>query len=111
MELSIPPMSRYATLPEVKLHYVEWGGAGNPILLLHGLGSTLHTWDLVAPHLTQHGRTVALDLRGHGLSDQPDQGYDFATIAQDVITFVQSIAIHEKVSLVGHSWGAYAALY
>jgi pimeloyl-ACP methyl ester carboxylesterase len=111
MDASTQPVARYTTLSDIKFHYTDWGGAGNPILLLHGLGSTVHIWDLVAPQLSQWGRTVAMDLRGHGLSNQPDEGYDFATIAQDVVDFIQFIAGGERVLLVGHSWGAYVALY
>jgi pimeloyl-ACP methyl ester carboxylesterase len=111
MNPSNQAVAHYTKLSAIRFHYVEWGGVGRPILLLHGLGSTVHIWDLVAPQLSEWGRTVALDLRGHGLSEQPNHGYDFATIAQDVVNFIRFIANGERVLLVGHSWGAYVALY
>ena len=91
-------------------HYLDWGGTGTPIILIHGLASTVHIWDLVAPHLTAHGCVIALDQRGHGLTDQPDAGYDFVSITADLANFVEAIGIKEKFFLVGHSWGAHVAL-
>ena len=52
------------------------------MLLLHGLASHCGIWDLVAPILARHARVVALDLRGHGASAKPDDGYDFDTVAE-----------------------------
>ena len=95
------PPSRLTTGTAVQLHYVDWGGEGAPVLLVHGLGSTLHIWDLVAPLLTAGRRVVALDLRGHGLSEKPDHGYDFATIAADVEAFVHALGLHTPLSVVG----------
>ena len=81
-----------------------------PILLLHGLASAARIWDLVAPFLTARGYVVtALDQRGHGESDKPNTGYDFATIIADDTAAVQALNI-ERPILVGHSWGALVAL-
>jgi pimeloyl-ACP methyl ester carboxylesterase len=102
--------SHTVTLGGLNFHYVEWGGAGTPIILLHGLASTVHIWDLVAPRLTTQGSVTALDQRGHGLSSQPPTGYDFATIGEDLARFVHALGIQERFFLVGHSWGAYVTL-
>jgi hypothetical protein len=56
-----------------------------PFLLVHGLASNARLWDGVAQHLAQRGhRVVAVDQRGHGRSSKPDDGYDMATVADDL---------------------------
>ena len=90
-------------------HYRDWGGRGRPVLLLHGLASTCHIWDLVAPLLAEDSRVVALDQRGHGQSAQVDDGYDFATVSGDAAAFIGSLEWDRPV-IVGHSWGADVAL-
>jgi pimeloyl-ACP methyl ester carboxylesterase len=83
---------------------------GEPaILALHGLASNGRWWDLVAERLAPRHRVIAVDLRGHGLSDRPDDGYDFATVARDLAEVLDSI--HPRpVVVAGHSWGASVAL-
>lgn len=93
----------------LRLHYRDWGGAGQTLLLLHGLASTCHIWDFVAPLLNDSFAVVALDLRGHGESDKPDDGYDFETVCGDVHSFVQALGLESPI-IVGHSWGGNVAL-
>ena len=92
---------------DVRLGATRWSGTGPPILLLHGLGSQRRFWNLVAPDLA--GRPVcAIDLRGHGDSDQPDDGYDLSTCARDAATALDALGWSRAV-VVGHSWGASVA--
>jgi pimeloyl-ACP methyl ester carboxylesterase len=79
------------------------------MVLLHGLASNARIWDLVAPRLGQGRPVYALDQRGHGLSDKPDDGYDFPTVAGDLRAFVEALQLERPV-IVGHSWGASVAL-
>jgi pimeloyl-ACP methyl ester carboxylesterase len=116
-----PPM--HATLPAtptdrsvpgdgVTLHARDWGGAAGalPVVLLHGLSSNARIWDGVATRLVVAGlRPVALDQRGHGESEQPDSGYDFATVASDLGHVLDAMGIRRPL-LAGHSWGANVAL-
>jgi pimeloyl-ACP methyl ester carboxylesterase len=91
------------------LHFQQWGPADAraSVVLVHGLGSTSHIWDLVGPLLGERSlRVVALDQRGHGESDQPDAGYDFPTVVADLDGFMDEVGIDEPAILVGHSWGA-----
>lgn len=103
-------ISHFVNVGDVNFHYVDWGGQGTPIVLLHGLASTVHIWDLVAPALAQQGHVIALDQRGHGLTSQPTTGYDFATIVADLKHFIAMIGLPTPFFLVGHSWGAHVAL-
>ncbi|HLA19077.1 MAG TPA: alpha/beta hydrolase [Dehalococcoidia bacterium] len=103
------PQSEFVEAGGLRLHYRDWGGDGEPLLLLHGLASNARIWDLTAPLLSGRFRVFALDQRGHGLSDKPEGGYDFASITGDVAAFVQALGL-ERPALVGHSWGANVAL-
>lgn len=99
----------YINLRGLPFHYRDWGGAGRPVLLLHGLASTCHIWDLAAPMLAADFRVAALDQRGHGRSVQVDDGYDFATVSGDAAAFISAMGWRRPV-IVGHSWGADVAL-
>jgi pimeloyl-ACP methyl ester carboxylesterase len=98
----------------MRLHYQQWGQADSVagIVLVHGLGSSSHIWDLVAPILAEQSlRVVALDQRGHGQSDQPDAGYDFESVVADLAGFVAAIGLTHPSVVVGHSWGASVVLH
>jgi pimeloyl-ACP methyl ester carboxylesterase len=101
----------YVNLPdrELRLHYRDWGGEGPDLLLLHGLSSNSRIWDLTAPLLTSTYRVIALDLRGHGLSDVTEDGYDFPSVTADVALFLDNFGL-ARVAVAGHSWGATVAL-
>ena len=97
----------------LRLHFQEWGDshAATTAVLVHGLGSSSHIWDLVGPLLAAEGmRVVALDQRGHGESDQPDDGYDFGSIVTDLSGFLEAVEVRRPAVLVGHSWGASVVL-
>jgi pimeloyl-ACP methyl ester carboxylesterase len=93
----------------VRLAVREWPGEGQTILLLHGLASSSHIWDLVAPRLAPRFRVVAYDQRGHGLSGKPSSGYGFDRIVADAAAVIRALRLGKPV-VVGHSWGANVAL-
>ena len=105
------PSDTFITIGGLRLHLRDWGGsdAPPPILLVHGLASNARIWDLLAPLLAPNFRLVAIDQRGHGLSDKPDDGYDLATIAGDLAKAIVALGISRPL-VVGHSWGANVAL-
>lgn len=83
---------------------------GQPLLLLHGFPESGATWTPIIPYLTERGfRTVAPDLRGHGLSDAPRgrRRYRLDVLVDDVLAVIDHITGSEKaqVDLVGHDWG------
>jgi len=90
--------------------YFEEHGSGPPLLLLHGLGESLFTWHEVLPALAARHRVIALDLKGFGLSDKPDDG---AYSADDQAALVARFIIERGltgVGVVGHSFGGTVAL-
>ena len=98
----------------VDLRVLRWGSASGsparpepPFLLVHGLASNARLWDGVARRLAEAGRlAAAVDLRGHGPSDRPDSGYDFATMAEDLRALIDALGPgFERPILVGQSWG------
>lgn len=103
-------IDKNVTLGELRFHYRDWGGHGWPLLLVHGLASTSHIWDLVAPLLVDDARVIALDLRGHGQSDKPDGDYGFKAVVSDVLGILEEVQMERPV-VVGHSWGAMVGLW
>lgn len=100
---------RFVQANGLKFHTIDWGGRGEWIVLLHGLASQANIWDLVAPLLTDKFRVVAIDQRGHGLSDKPETGYDFASVTYDLDQILTALEI-ERTILIGHSWGGNVAV-
>jgi pimeloyl-ACP methyl ester carboxylesterase len=103
------PIEAWLTVDGLSFHYRDWGGTGQPLLLLHGLASTCHIWDMVAPILAQDYCVIALDQRGHGESAKPNEGYDFASVSKDVLGFTAQLG-WDNPMVVGHSWGGSVAL-
>jgi pimeloyl-ACP methyl ester carboxylesterase len=77
-------------------------------VLLHGLSSNSRIWDWTAPLLTDRFRVVAVDQRGHGLSDKPTS-YTAAEWTGDLMGVLDHLGF-DRASVVGHSWGASVAL-
>jgi pimeloyl-ACP methyl ester carboxylesterase len=101
---------------DLRLHVLAWPAKGRPFVLLHGLASNASTWGAVARSLQAEGHAVyAVDQRGHGHSDKPDDGFDFATVAEDLALLCERLGIEEPI-VAGQSWGgnvvlAFGALY
>jgi pimeloyl-ACP methyl ester carboxylesterase len=94
----------------VRLHVREWTGREPGLLLTHGLASSSHIWDLVAPRLSRPGtRVVAYDQRGHGRSAKPSSGYGFDRTSADAAAVIRATGLRRPV-VVGHSWGANVGL-
>jgi pimeloyl-ACP methyl ester carboxylesterase len=73
-----PHRSDSATVNGITLQYLDWGGDGQPLLLLAGLFGSAHGFDDLAPQLRDHFRVIALTRRGHGRSTRPANGYSLA---------------------------------
>ena len=94
--------TKFLTANRVKFHYLDWGGKGDTLLFLHGLGDTAHIFDDLAPKFVNQFRVLGLTRRGHGQSEKPETGYDTATLVEDIRQFLDALQI-ERVILVGHS--------
>lgn len=93
----------------VRLHYLEWPGDGPPVVCLHGITANAHSFLRLAEGLAPAHRVVALDLRGRGGSDKPEDGYDIGTHVQDVAGVLERLEI-APAAVVGWSLGAKVAL-
>ncbi|WP_344634564.1 alpha/beta hydrolase [Kitasatospora cystarginea] len=92
----------------LRLAYQVSGPAGAPaLLLLHALGEEASGWEGVVPAFARDWRVHALDLRGHGCSDQPGE-YSFELMREDVLGFLDELGL-DRVDLVGHSMGGVVA--
>lgn len=92
-------------LPDLRLSYLDYGGEGPGVLLLHGLMSCATTWHQTAPWLSKHFRVVALDQRGHGLSDKPDHAYTRQHYVTDAAEVIERLKLGPAI-VIGHSMGA-----
>ncbi|HEU5139930.1 MAG TPA: alpha/beta hydrolase [Bacillales bacterium] len=94
----------------ITLNVQEYSKEGTPILFLHYLNGTADIWNKIIPAFTGSHRVLALDLRGHGKSDQPDTGYDIETVAQDVLGVLDALEIRQT-HIVGSSYGCYVGTF
>jgi len=103
--------------PADRIHFLDWGGPAEPdgpgVLLVHGLAQTSWIWAPAARRLRCRRPTVALDLRGHGLSDSPTSGYDARTLADDAIAVADGSGLLAAgpIVLAGHGFGAAVAAW
>lgn len=87
---------------DVRIHYLDFGGNGPPLIFLAGLGNTAHAFDDFAPAFTDRFHVIALTRRGFGESDHPATGYDTPRLVADIAAVLDSLRL-ERVSMVGHS--------
>lgn len=103
-----PPASRWFTAADgVKLHYLDWPGGPETLVLLHGGGLNAHTFDLLALAMTEQVRCITLDLRGHGWSEWCD-AYSIDRGAADVIELATLLNV-TRLHLAGMSLGGCVA--
>ena len=102
------PTEAWVELGDINMRYLDWGGDGPPVMALHGLASSAHWYDIVAPLLRNDFRIVAPDQRGHGQTTQAPSGYDWATLSKDVSGLMDHLGI-PQAAVLGHSWGGHVA--
>jgi pimeloyl-ACP methyl ester carboxylesterase len=95
--------SRYIDTGELRLHAVI-GGDGPPLLLVHGWPQTWYAWRMVMPALARDLQVIAVDQRGIGLSDKPQDGYDAGTLANDMVALMDALG-HSHFAMYGTDVG------
>lgn len=106
-----PPKDGDRTVDGLRLHYLDWGIAGNlPMVLMHGRAVTAHSWDFFSLTMRPHFHVYALDHRGHGDSAWAADGdYRRERHADDLVAFVDALRL-DSIVLVGHSMGGAVSL-
>jgi pimeloyl-ACP methyl ester carboxylesterase len=109
LKTATPSKSSYTMINGIRIHYLEWGGKGPAIILLHGMNDDAQIWKKMGPLLASGYHVIAPDRRGAGDSDKPKEGYDYKTLVNDVALLARSLKL-KRVTVVGHSFGAEIAL-
>src|SRR4030095_8266501 len=95
--------SRYVDTGQLRLHAVT-GGQGPPLLLVHRWPQSCYAWRMLMPPLARDFQVVAVDQRGIGLSDRPQDGYDTATLAGDMVALMDALG-HQRFAMYGADTG------
>jgi pimeloyl-ACP methyl ester carboxylesterase len=99
-----PVRTGRATVNGTSLYY-RTAGSGPAVVLLHGVPKTGYHWRHLVPKLTDQYTVVVPDLRGLGDSARPADGYDSATMSDDIAALMAHLG-HDSYSVMGEDWGA-----
>jgi 3-oxoadipate enol-lactonase len=92
---------------DIKLYY-ETTGQGEPLLFIHGLGSSTRDWEKQVAFFSRRYQVITFDVRGHGKTDKPPGPYSVPLFAADTAELIQSLAI-DRAHVVGISMGGMIA--
>lgn len=101
-----PYESKFVEVNGAKMHFVDTGGSGSPILLIHGQPTWSYLWRDVIPELEGDHRVIALDLIGFGKSEKPNINYTIEEHAVYLKGFINALDLHD-LTLVTHDWGGF----
>ncbi|MBI3330122.1 MAG: alpha/beta hydrolase [Nitrospinae bacterium] len=106
MATQMQPHDKTLTVDGLQLHYLDWGTAGKPpIVLLHGLRGHAHSWDSFSAAICEDYHVLALDQRGRGDSNWAKDGvYTTEAYVSDLLGFSEALKLGSFI-LVGHSMG------
>lgn len=102
------PTHERITVGPVALHVARWVSDLPPLLLLPAMTQTWDAWLPVIPALAQHFSIAAVDLRGHGASDHPEDEYKLSDYAVDVVALTELLG-WLRPNVIGHSLGGSVA--
>jgi non-heme chloroperoxidase len=98
-----PHTTRFVTVDkDVRLEVLDWGGSGEPIILLAGGGNTAHVFDDFAPKLTAHCHVYGITRRGFGASGYSATDHPADRLGDDVVAVIDALNLKRPI-LVGHS--------
>lgn len=105
-----PAEATWVTLNDTRVRYLDTGGPGPAVVMIHGFASSMDAWKPVVPTLVKSGhRVLALDLKGFGWTDRPEGDYSPHAQAQLVSALMKERGI-ARAAVVAHSWGSSVAL-
>jgi pimeloyl-ACP methyl ester carboxylesterase len=96
---------RFLDVDGHNVHVAE-AGSGDPVVLLHGWPQHWFCWRRLVPMLADRYRLIMPDLRGHGWSGAPRDGYEKEQLATDLLGLLDALGL-DQVRLVGHDWGGW----
>jgi non-heme chloroperoxidase len=100
---SVPHTEQFVTVDKnVSLEVLDWGGAGQALVLLAGMGNSAHIFDKLAPKLINQFHVYGITRRGFGASSRPATGYSADRLADDVLKVIETLKLKRPV-LAGHS--------
>jgi N-formylmaleamate deformylase len=103
-------ISDFVSVRGIQLHYYRTGNrSGIPMVLVHGITDDGLCWMPVAKVLAPFYDIIMVDVRGHGKSDAPNEGYTLENLASDLASCIQSLQLKKPI-LLGHSLGAIISL-
>src|SRR5436305_15271289 len=93
------------------LRYELSGSGASTLVLIHEMGGTLESWDLVLPLLSRGRRILRYDTRGAGLSQKIRSPLSIDTMADDLVALMDKARVPDKVALAGVAVGGATALH
>jgi pimeloyl-ACP methyl ester carboxylesterase len=104
------PVDRFINVNGIELHYLEWGEASNPpIIMLHGIGRIAHSFSHIADHFADDYHVMAVDMRGHGDSGwSPDGAYFVRDYVSDIEAMAEEMDL-QNIVIWGNSTGGRVA--
>ncbi len=93
----------------IKLHYYRTGGEKPALVLVHGITDDGLCWTPVAEVLSKNFDVIMVDMRGHGKSEAPKDGYTLKNLATELADLIQVLGLSKPI-LLGHSMGAVTSL-
>jgi pimeloyl-ACP methyl ester carboxylesterase len=91
------------------VHYLDFGGAGQPVLMVHGLAGAAINWMVVGPEIARSRRTLAIDLAGFGQTPLLNRSATVGANADLVHEFINSV-VGEPVTIIGNSMGGHISI-
>ncbi len=104
-----PKAATFADIEGTRVRYLDTGGEGEPVVMIHGFASSLETWDAVRPAIEKNRRIISMDLKGFGWTDRPEGDYSPEAQARLVLGLMTQRGV-DRATIVAHSWGASVAL-
>ena len=106
----VAPRSHYIVRDAIRLHHLDWGNHGHPVVLVHGARLHAHVWNDYSRRVKDRFHVIAVDQRGHGDSGWGAQdAYHFEELYRDLRAVIDARSL-KRYTLVGHSLGGIVSM-